>query len=51
MRKSFRKVPTKDLGDFLIPLEALSPLPLQSRDVLKQFSPPFPRKSLKEMIP
>ena len=47
MRKSFRKVPTKAPEDFLIPLEALSPLPLQSRDVLKQLPPPFPLKALR----
>jgi hypothetical protein len=46
MRKSFRKVPTKAPGDLLIPLEALSPLPLQSRDVLKQLVPPFSFKVL-----
>ena len=45
MRKSFRKVPTKAPGDFLIPLEALKLL--QSRDVLKQLSPPFPFKALR----
>jgi len=46
MRKSFRKVPTKAPGDFLIPLDALNPLPLQSRDVLKQLVPPFSFKIL-----
>ena len=45
MRRNFRKVPTKALGDFLIPLEAFSPL--QSRDVLKQLVPPFPFKALR----
>jgi hypothetical protein len=47
MRKSFRKVPRKAPGDFLIPLEALNPLPLQSRDFLKQLVPPFPLKALR----
>ena len=40
MKKSFRKVPTKAPGDFLILWEALKPI--QSRDVLKQLPPLFP---------
>jgi len=48
MKMGFQKVPlSKAPGDFLIPLEALKPLPLQSRDVLKQLPPPFPLKTLR----
>ena len=44
----FQKVPmSKAPGDFLISLEALKPLPLQSRDVPKQLPPPFPLKTLR----
>ena len=45
MKRFYRKVPTKAPGDFHKPLEALSPLPLQSPDVLKQLIPPFAFKS------
>ena len=51
MKRIFRKVPTKAPGDFLIPLEALSPLPLQSRDVVKQLPPPFPLKGAEKENP
>ena len=40
MRKSFRKVPTKAPGDFLMALEALKAI--QRQEVVKQLSPAFP---------
>jgi len=49
MKRGYRKLSRGAAGDFLVPREALKPI--QSQNVVKQFSPQFPKQNLKEMIP